>query len=235
MIIPPLLHLLEYSTSQNIHYSLSNTYRFFGAVQFDAWLFSIQVHLVAYGYWERGAFHTGVAFALFAWASWYSLRHKRRIQHALGALVDPVRKMLLHRAKSKQHYRQTEITSFFWVNGRPPENEEYTRLAENDFATWKLDVCGLVAHPLHLSLDDLRKRPKQTQITKHNCIQGWSGVAEWAGVPLANILDECEPLPEAGYLVFTSYQKGKQSVKPELKEAQEHTYYEVIGEVSTLD
>ena len=169
-----------------------------------------------------------VAFALFAWASWYSLRHKRQIQHALGALVDPVRMLLLHREKSKQHYKQADITSYFWVNGRPPETEEYLKLAENNFADWKLDVCGMVAHPLHLSLDDLRKRSKQTQITKHNCIQGWSGVAEWVGVSLTDILDECGALPQARYLVFTSYQKGKQSVKPELKEAQEHTYYEVI-------
>jgi DMSO/TMAO reductase YedYZ molybdopterin-dependent catalytic subunit len=76
--------------------------------------------------------------------------------------------------------------------------------------------------------DDLRQRPKQTQITKHNCIQGWSGVAEWAGVALTDILNECGALPQARYLVFTSYPKGKQSVKPELKEAQKQTFYEVI-------
>lgn len=89
-------------------------------------------------------------------------------------------------------------------------------------------ISSLVEQPLHLSLADLREMTKQTQITKHNCIQGWSGVAEWAGVPTSRILEVCKPLPEARYLVFTSYQRGKQSVKPELKEAQEHTFYEVI-------
>ncbi|MEO7018751.1 MAG: molybdopterin-dependent oxidoreductase [Ktedonobacteraceae bacterium] len=74
----------------------------------------------------------------------------------------------------------------------------------------------------------MRKLPRQAQITKHNCIQGWSGVAEWAGVLLKDVLHACEVLPEGKYLVFTSYQYGKQSVKPGLTEAQGHMYYEVI-------
>lgn len=180
---------------------------------------------VALAIWVSGIL---LAFALFAWASWYSLRHRRQMQHALGALVDPVRTVLLHRAKPKQHYKQPDISPYFWINGRPPETEEYIRLAENNFTAWKLEVCGLVEHPLHLSLDDLRTFPRQTQITKHHCIQGWSGVAEWGGVSLTDILKACGALPEARYLVFTSYQLGKQSVKPELQEAQEQVYYEVI-------
>lgn len=165
---------------------------------------------------------------IYVWASWYTLGHKRGMQHALGVIVDPVRWALLHHEKSKQHYKQSDITSYFWVNGRPPECEEYKRLAQYEFAEWKLAVCGMVEQPLQLSLGELRQLPKQTQITKHNCIQGWSGVAEWTGVPLTEVLNLCRPLAEAKYLVFTSYQKGKESVKPELKEALEHTFYEVI-------
>jgi sulfoxide reductase catalytic subunit YedY len=169
-----------------------------------------------------------VAIAIWVWASWQTLRSPRLMQHALGFLVDPVRKTLLHREESKQHYKQSDISAYFWVNGRPPESEEYRRLAQYSFLDWKLEVCGLVANPRQLSLEDLRRLPKQTQITKHNCIQGWSGVAEWGGVPMAEILRLCGVKPEAKYAVFTSYQKGKQSVKPELKEAHEHTFYEVI-------
>ncbi len=169
-----------------------------------------------------------VVAVIYVWASWQSLRNRRGMQHALGFLVDPVRKALLQRGVSRQHYKQSDISPYFWVNGRPPESEEYKQLAQQNFQDWKLEVCGLVINPTNFSLDDLRRLPKHTQITKHNCIQGWSGVAEWGGVPVTEILSLCGPKPEAKYVVFTSYQLGKQSVKPELKEAQSHTFYEVL-------
>ena len=172
-----------------------------------------------------------IVAAIYVWSSWQTLRDPRLMQHALGGLVDPVRKMLLHREVSKQHYKQSDISPYFWVNGRPPETDEYKRLAQNNFLDWRLEVSGLVVNPTAFSLQDLRNLPKQTQITKHNCIQGWSGIAGWGGVCLTEIIEFCGAEPEAKYVVLTSYQKGKQSVKPELKEAHEHTYYEIIDRV----
>ena len=169
-----------------------------------------------------------IVAAIYAWASVYTTRHRRQMQHALGVVVDPVRHALLHREVSKQRYSHSDITSYFWVNGEPPDTDEYERLAEHNFEDWELEVFGLVEQPLHLTLNDLRRLPKQTQITKHNCIQGWSGVAEWGGVPVTEILKLCRPLLDARYLVFTSYQKGRGATKPELKEAHNHTFYEVI-------
>ena len=49
---------------------------------------------------------------------------------------------------------------------------------------------------------------KQGQITTHFCIQGWSGVAEWGGVPMREILDLVKPTPEARYAVFYSLTDG---------------------------
>lgn len=169
-----------------------------------------------------------VVAAVYVLASWQTLLKPRLMQHALGLLVDPVNKVLLHPEKSRQEYERSDIAPYFWVNGRPPVEDEFTELAEHGFADWKLEVSGQVVSPYRLSLEDLRKLPKQTQITKHNCIQGWSGVAEWGGVPMTEIVKLCGVEPEAKYAVFTSYQKGKQSVKPELKEAHGHTYYEVL-------
>ena len=169
-----------------------------------------------------------IAIVIWVWASWQTLRNRRQMQRALGFLVDPVRKMLLHREESRQQYRVSDISPYFWVNGRPPVSEEFQRLAQNNFADWRLEVGGLVVTPLHLSLEDLRKLPKHTQITKHNCIQGWSGVAEWGGVPLSELMALCGVKPAAQYVVLISYQKGKQSVKPELKEAHDYIFYEVI-------
>ena len=150
-------------------------------------------------------------FLIYALTSWYSLRHKRQVQDGLGAIVDPIRAGLLHHITSRQDYKQSDITDYFWVNGGPPISDEFKRLQEHNFADWKLEVYGLAINPVHLSLDDLRKLPKQTQITKHNRIQGWSGVAEWKGVPLSEVLKLCGALPGAKYLVFTSYQHGMQS------------------------
>ena len=165
---------------------------------------------------------------VYIWASWYTLRNKRGMQHALGFLVDPVRHLLLHREVSKQHYKPSDLSTFFWVNGRPPEEAEFMQLLRDDFRAWRLKVCGLVDVERDFELEDLKRLPKQTQITKHNCIQGWSGVAEWGGVPVATILDLCVPKPEAKYLVFTSYQHGRQSYPEGPEYSQDRLFYEVL-------
>ena len=67
------------------------------------------------------------------------------------------------------------------------------------------EVCGLVERPLVARISDLRALAATSQITKHNCIQGWTNIAEWGGVPLAAILDQCRPTPQARYLVFYAY------------------------------
>lgn len=170
-----------------------------------------------------------LVFTIYVWASWYTLRNKRGMQHALGAVVDPTRRLLLQRVKSKQEYQPSDITSYFWVNGKPPQSEEFQRLAQNNFADWHLEISGLVVNPLSLSLEDLRKQPKQSQITMHNCIQGWTGIAQWDGVSLSELLKFCGALPQAKYVVFTSYQLGHQSYAHAPKEAQERPYYEVIS------
>src|SRR5438270_9850469 len=106
-----------------------------------------------------------IVAALYVSASWYTLRHKRQMQHALGTITDRTIKALLHRDISRQHYKPSDRTSYFWINGRPPESQEYEQLARNNFVDWQLEICGLVEEPLHLSLADLCAMSKQTQIT----------------------------------------------------------------------
>lgn len=161
---------------------------------------------------------------VYVWSTLYSARHRRQVQHALGAIIDPTRRLLLHGEKSVQHYKEADIAPYFWVNGAPPTSEEYRVLAQNNFRDWRLEVDGLVKQPLCLSLEDLRSLPATTQITKHNCIQGWSGVGKWTGVCVSEILDLCQPLPEARYLVFTSYGLDEHS----LDGIHYYPFYEVI-------
>ena len=138
-------------------------------------------------------------------ATWYSLRHPRLVQRRTELVLDPVRRALFGHEVSKQHYSRDDVSSYFRVNGRPPREAEYAEMASGHFANYVLDVGGLVETPLHLSLTQLRAKPRHTQITKHCCIQGWSAVAEWSGVTLNEIIDMCRPLPSARYVVFYAF------------------------------
>ena len=106
--------------------------------------------------------------------------------------------------------------------GTHPNPREYRSHAEEQFLGWRLSVKGLVERPMVLSLEDLRALPKQAQITKHNCIQGWSAVAEWGGVRMSTILEMCRPLSQARYVIFHAFPQ---------EEYAPLTYYEVL----TLD
>jgi sulfoxide reductase catalytic subunit YedY len=159
---------------------------------------------------ERAAVWIGLAglvvvLALHVWATIFSLRHARSVQRRLGRVIEPVRRVLLHHVTSRQRYPKEAVSPFFRVNGPPPTSPEYQRLADGAFAEWRLSVVGLVENPLELSLAELRALPRQTQITKHHCIQGWSAVGEWTGVAVAEVLDRCRPLANARYVVFRGF------------------------------
>ena len=83
-----------------------------------------------------------------------------------------------------------------------PTTTTYKGLFSNDFADWRLEVAGLVEKPLSLSREQLHAMPSRTQITRHDCVEGWSCIAKWTGVPLALVLDEAKVKPEARYVVF---------------------------------
>jgi DMSO/TMAO reductase YedYZ molybdopterin-dependent catalytic subunit/thiosulfate reductase cytochrome b subunit len=140
----------------------------------------------------------------------WSRRRPRMVQHLSGFVTDWLTRLLLYRLNARQEYAKSDISPTFWVNGRPPTDPEFTLLAKDDFATWKLQVKGLVERPLLLSLADLRAMPQKRQITQHCCIQGWSAFAEWSGIPLIEILNRCGPLPQARYLIFHSHQVDEQ-------------------------
>jgi methionine sulfoxide reductase catalytic subunit len=135
-------------------------------------------------------------------ATWYSLRHPRLVQRRTQVLTDPLRRALFNRGSSAQQYARSEISPYFRVNGRPPAEATYAAMARESFASFVLEVDGLVQQPLRLTLAELRSWPKHTQITKHNCIQGWSAVASWGGVSLGDLMQRCRPLATARYLVF---------------------------------
>lgn len=102
-------------------------------------------------------------------------------------------------------YTEKDISPYFWLNGTLPHSDEFNALVKGGFASYSLRVDGLVANPREFSYAELKGIPKQEQITEHFCIQGWSGVAKWGGVPMRRILDIVKPTPEARYAVFIYY------------------------------
>jgi DMSO/TMAO reductase YedYZ molybdopterin-dependent catalytic subunit/thiosulfate reductase cytochrome b subunit len=151
-----------------------------------------------------GAIGLAAILALHIVATRRSLRAPTATKHVLDLIGTPVERLLASKLVSRQRYTQDDI-SFFRVNGRPPADDGYRQLASTGFAAYRLRIDGLVARPLDLTLAELRAMPKHTQITKHNCIQGWSAVAEWGGVSMADLLGRCEPLAEARYLVAYAF------------------------------
>ncbi len=137
--------------------------------------------------------------------TWFSLRYQRRTQRFLGFMVNPFERMFSKAFTSRERFSRKHISPFFRVNGFTPVGEEYESLVAGDFADYRLPVGGLVENPVSLSLDDLRGLGETEQITKHNCIQGWTAVAQWGGVPLARVLDLVKPTEKAQHVVFYAF------------------------------
>lgn len=155
-----------------------------------------------------GVVGIGMVVALNALANWMAWRHPRAIQHVAKAIVSPVMRYFLDRPDPQAEFQREDISPFFWANGKTPTTEEWKALAANEFKDYRLKVYGLVENPVELSLDDLRRMTQKTQITLHHCIQGWSGIAEWGGLPLAELVKLVRPKPGVGAVIFYSFGEG---------------------------
>jgi sulfoxide reductase catalytic subunit YedY len=141
-------------------------------------------------------------------ANWMAWRRPRVVQHAARAIVSPVMGFLFDRPAPVAEFGREDISPFFWVNGNMPTRDEWKRLAASDFKGYRLKIYGQVENPAELSLDDLRALGRKTQITLHHCIQGWSGIAEWGGLPLAELMKLVKPRPQVKAIVFYSFSEG---------------------------
>lgn len=140
-------------------------------------------------------------------ASPFTIRHARLVQKT-GAVMVGWLKGLAERGDPRSQLAETDISPYFWPNGTMPASVEFESLVSTDFSTYRLRIDGLVEHPQNLSMADLRALEKQEQITTHFCIQGWTGVAKWGGVPMREILDLVRPTGDARFAVFYSFAEG---------------------------
>jgi DMSO/TMAO reductase YedYZ molybdopterin-dependent catalytic subunit len=114
-----------------------------------------------------------------------------------------VQRGLLGRNGLAREYGPRDISRSVPPNGtRVPADAAYTRQAANGFSDWTLSIDGLVERPTRFALGQIRSMPRQTQITRHDCVEGWSAIGQWTGVNLKVLLDAVQVQPAARYLVF---------------------------------
>lgn len=116
------------------------------------------------------------------------------------------RALVGEQALSKE-FSESEIRQGQRPNGStdPRNIELYRDLEASGFAAYKLRITGLVETPKEYSLAELQNMPARTQITRHDCVEGWSCIAKWTGVPLSRLLDEAKVKPTARFVVYHCY------------------------------
>lgn len=127
----------------------------------------------------------------------------RNVLEQANLLTYRVQRLLLGPHALAPEYSESEIHQPMRANGSTdPQSQDYLALKANDFRDYRLEVSGLVDKPVSFSLDELRNMPSKSQITRHDCVEGWSCIAKWSGTPLSGVLDQAGVKPEARFVVF---------------------------------
>ena len=115
----------------------------------------------------------------------------------------PAQRLITGRDALAREFAESQMSPQFRANGNTaPDDPLYRRHAESGFVQWALRVDGLVRHPLDLPLAALQAIPQRTQITRHDCVEGWSAIGQWQGPQLGTVLALAGLLPAAKYAVF---------------------------------
>jgi DMSO/TMAO reductase YedYZ molybdopterin-dependent catalytic subunit len=139
-------------------------------------------------------------------------RHYGLIPPDAGGVYGPgetltyaAQRMLAGQAMARE-FSHSQISANPFANEVDPLGDEFKRLQAGNFADWRLTVDGMAARPTTFSLAEIRGFPMSSQITMIGCEEGWTYIAEWAGVPLSYILGRVGALPQVRYVVYRSFQ-----------------------------
>lgn len=155
----------------------------------------------------------GIAILLIVVASgvlahWLSWQRPRSLQRMEATVNGTLWKSSINIFKPKTFYQKKDISPYFWPNGKMPVSPIWIQLAADKFKDYKLKIGGLVNNPVELTLRELQDIAKEQNITMHTCIQGWSGVAEWGGIPMRSIIALVRPRAAATTVAFYSFGEG---------------------------
>lgn len=176
----------------------------------------------------RGGLVAGSALSLSGCDAFDALAARQNtvrgfMERTANGLSYRVQRFLIGGNALATEFAETEIRQPMRPNGvTNPEDAAYRALSSGDFAAWKLEIGGMVEKPVALTLSELMNMPARTQITRHDCVEGWSCIAKWTGVPLATVLDQAKPRPDVRYVVFHCLDTIESGLSGEVK------YYESI-------
>ena len=140
-------------------------------------------------------------------------------------LSQAAQKIVAPRPAMAQEFARSDIVQAFRSNGTlEPADADYQALRQRGFADFQLAIGGLVEKPAKYTLAQLRAMPSRSQITRHDCVEGWSCIGQWKGVPLAALLAEAKPLAQARFVVFRCFD----SMDDASATAPDSRYYESI-------
>ncbi|QDX26930.1 molybdopterin-dependent oxidoreductase [Sphingomonas suaedae] len=137
---------------------------------------------------------------------------------------EALQRLLQNRTALAQEFRPDQRSPIFRANGTSNPGGDYARHLANGFADWRVPVDGLVAHPQAYSVAQLRAMPARSQITRHDCVEGWSAIGKWTGVPVKLLLDRAGASPQARYVVFHCADAKSNGVR----------YYESIDRIDAI-
>jgi DMSO/TMAO reductase YedYZ molybdopterin-dependent catalytic subunit len=121
----------------------------------------------------------------------------------VGETVNRRAQRFIDRHALAPEFSAKDLSPDFRTNGNTmPGSDSYARHMSEGFAHWRLAVNGLVTRPLQLSLAQIKAAPQRTQITRHDCVEGWSAIGQWTGLPLNTVLRYAGLMPEARFIVF---------------------------------
>ncbi len=125
------------------------------------------------------------------------------ILHKTEKLTERVQRAITPTNALAKEYGEQDVSKVFPANGTTdPGTDRYAEHVAKRFSEWTVEVGGLVRTPMSWSYAALKELPARTQITRHDCVEGWSAIGKWTGVPLGDLLRTVQPLPNARYAVF---------------------------------
>ena len=127
----------------------------------------------------------------------------QRFTGSAEGLTYRAQRLLLGGQQLAREFDPRHLSPVFKANGTTlPSDAAYQAMIDQGFAPWRLKIDGMVSRPLRLSLAQLRAMPSRTQITRHDCVEGWSAIGKWTGVPLGAVLNAAGIAQRARFVVF---------------------------------